>query len=43
LELYADWFPDVSADESTETETLDTDVAAISSGTVHVFMLSHSQ
>jgi hypothetical protein len=32
LELYINWFSDVSNDEMSETETLDTDVAITSSG-----------
>jgi hypothetical protein len=42
LELHADQFPDVFTAESTETETLDTNVATTSSGTVCFFRPGHS-
>jgi hypothetical protein len=43
-ELYANWFSDVSTDEkSTETETLDSDIATTSPGTVCVFRPDCSQ
>lgn len=38
-----DQFSDVFADESTETETLDTDMASTCSGNVRIFRHGHSQ
>jgi hypothetical protein len=43
LELNADRFPYVFANENTETETLDTDISTISSCILYVFRLGHSK
>jgi hypothetical protein len=41
--LYTDWSLNISTDEINETETMHTDIATITSVTVHVFRPAYSQ